>query len=441
MSVKEKCMCGNKKCDSKVAPGNTGMFSDKSLKFYEDPLTFIQAQTETYNTRVFMARLALKPTLVIADHALVAHFLESCSADFHNGLRDNFSELFGDSILFADEEKALQLREVLMPLFDQKYFSNSSENLKILLEDWYSDLDLSNEINFYEEFKNLALIYNLEVFLGLNHKDDLELMRDYMSSSKEHWHGVLSLPFHISLPVWGNTGYSRAMDAKGRLQTIIRERLRTNSSAFVDQLNDNNNIMQEESVCDHLLLFTCALIPKAVGAILSVVLEVSWYWTPLLDAAGNIHNDHLEHMLLEVTRLYPPFIGGIRVADVDTRVGEYHVRKGTTVHFSLLGCMRDPARFPDPDTFRPERWSKKADPLLGREDMLGFGSGAHACVGRSFSWEIIKEMTRFTMKTFSLNPTLPDSFPKVKFLPCLRPLTPTLFKPSPRINPSNQTKE
>ena len=53
--------------------------------------------------------------------------------------------------------------------------------------------------------------------------------------------------------------------------------------------------------------------------------------------------------------MYPPFIGGIRIASRETLVELYHLPAGTPVHFSLLGAMRDPVKFPDPNTFIPDR--------------------------------------------------------------------------------------
>ena len=36
-------------------------------------------------------------------------------------------------------------------------------------------------------------------------------------------------------------------------------------------------------------------------------------------------------------------------------VGAYHVPGGAAVHYSFLAGMRDPNKFPDPNTFNPDR--------------------------------------------------------------------------------------
>ena len=62
-----------------------------------------------YTTRLKKKLICSLP-VVLAEHSLIKHFLDSCIHDFYNGLRDNYSELFGDSILFADAQSKLQLR-------------------------------------------------------------------------------------------------------------------------------------------------------------------------------------------------------------------------------------------------------------------------------------------------------------------------------------------
>jgi len=399
------------------------------MRMFEDPFKFIQTEIQTHNSRNFLTRLALKQTIVLAEHKLIKHFLDNCMQDFYNGLKDNYSELFGDSILFADANTAIKLREILLPLFHTNILQNYEDSLQGILKDWSTELDGKNEVNLYEEIKQLALTFNLEIFLGIHHKDDIELLREFSGYSREHWHGVIAIPMNIRIPFWGNSGYSTAVKAKQRLIEIIQSRYTAKCSEFMENLKAKK--MADESVFDHLLLFSCALIPKAVGAILSVFFELGWYYKPFLNENGELEDDVLERILLEIARMYPPFIGGIRVASTETTVGGYHIPKGTGLHYSLLCGMRDPVKFPDPDTFNPDRWRDDATPKLTKADLLSFGSGPHDCVGRHYSWRCVMNIARFILKRFDLTATteIPvGHFPAVKYLPCLRPATPTLFQ-------------
>ncbi len=61
-----------------------------------------------------------------------------------------------------------------------------------------------------------------------------------------------------------------------------------------------------------------------------------------------------------------------RVALTDLRVGGVDVAAGTTLLLLLAAANRDPARFPAPERFDPDR---------DTSGHLGFGAGIHACLG------------------------------------------------------------
>ena len=47
-----------------------------------------------------------------------------------------------------------------------------------------------------------------------------------------------------------------------------------------------------------------------------------------VNEAGEIKEDDLENILLEILRLFPPFFGSLRVATDDFDLGDFHVEKG-----------------------------------------------------------------------------------------------------------------
>ena len=78
-----------------------------------------------------------------------------------------------------------------------------------------------------------------------------------------------------------------------------------------------------------ILIFSCALIPKAVGSVLVMLFELMHKWEHLLQQDGTLSASDLECVLLEVMRLYPPFIGNIKVIPLNhltTQISEVFPR-------------------------------------------------------------------------------------------------------------------
>ncbi|MFJ4776491.1 cytochrome P450 [Streptomyces sp. NPDC088762] len=87
----------------------------------------------------------------------------------------------------------------------------------------------------------------------------------------------------------------------------------------------------------------------------------------------------------EALRLYPPVWLIPAVAREGAALGGRRVRPGTIVWCSPWATHRDPRWFPDPDRFRPERWSPHARRAVPDHAWFPFGSGPRACLGARFA--------------------------------------------------------
>src|SRR5262249_52451965 len=77
---------------------------------------------------------------------------------------------------------------------------------------------------------------------------------------------------------------------------------------------------------------------------------------------------------------HPPIWWINREALIDTRIGDWAVPRGTTLFISPYVCHRDPARWEEPGTFRPDRFLDVPDPTR-MPGFLPFGLGRRACIG------------------------------------------------------------
>lgn len=94
-----------------------------------------------------------------------------------------------------------------------------------------------------------------------------------------------------------------------------------------------------------------------------------------------------EAVVLEAMRLYPPVWGIGRQALRDVQIGEYRLPKGSNVFMSQWVVHRDPALFPEPERFWPERWidGQPDGPRPARFAYFPFGGGPRICIGNRFA--------------------------------------------------------
>ncbi len=85
----------------------------------------------------------------------------------------------------------------------------------------------------------------------------------------------------------------------------------------------------------------------------------------------------IPNMVEEMLRLEAPTSGMWRVVKRDSEVAGVPVKAGTMLMLRFAAANRDPAKFDDPDAFRPDRRNARTH--------LAFGRGIHMCVGNMLS--------------------------------------------------------
>lgn len=130
-------------------------------------------------------------------------------------------------------------------------------------------------------------------------------------------------------------------------------------------------------------------------------------------------SEYLYWCIMEALRIFPPVpLGFGRVLETDFEHAGQLIPKGTFVTPSVRVIHRDPAIWPEPDKFKPERWAKAAE--LHPAAFLGFGLGQRNCVGGKLAMHELKLVFQMLLTNFRLEKT-PETPDKYDFI------SPTLF--------------
>jgi len=90
----------------------------------------------------------------------------------------------------------------------------------------------------------------------------------------------------------------------------------------------------------------------------------------------------------------------------------FHIPKGTTIYTNLWGVHHDEKLFPDPFSFRPERFINERDQFVKHEAVIPFSLGKRFCLGEPLArMELFLYFTSMLQKFTFVNPegqVLPD---------------------------------
>jgi len=108
---------------------------------------------------------------------------------------------------------------------------------------------------------------------------------------------------------------------------------------------------------------------------------------------------YLEACIKETLRLLPPAIRTDRLCVKDWEEDGLFIPKGMSISIPVFAIHHDPSIWSEPETFRPERFSKEEEANIQPYSWLPFGGGPRQCIGERFAMVEMKiAMTKLLSK-------------------------------------------
>ncbi|KAJ4944364.1 hypothetical protein JOQ06_012908 [Pogonophryne albipinna] len=100
--------------------------------------------------------------------------------------------------------------------------------------------------------------------------------------------------------------------------------------------------------------------------------------------------EYLDSVVNECLRLYPPAGRLERIAKETVKISGITIPKDMLVMVPVYALHRDPELWPEPEEFRPDRFSKQNKQSINPYTYLPFGLGPRNCIGMRFALVLIK---------------------------------------------------
>ncbi|XP_020294943.1 cytochrome P450 4C1-like isoform X2 [Pseudomyrmex gracilis] len=94
---------------------------------------------------------------------------------------------------------------------------------------------------------------------------------------------------------------------------------------------------------------------------------------------------YLDRVIKESRRLYPTIPYIVRKLSDDTKIGDYTIPNNTRVHILILLLHRNPAIWPDPLKFDPDRFLPENIKSMHPYAYIPFSAGPRNCIGQKFA--------------------------------------------------------
>ena len=121
--------------------------------------------------------------------------------------------------------------------------------------------------------------------------------------------------------------------------------------------------------------------------------------------------EYTGRVIQEALRMYPVAWLLTRYATQDVELDGHLIPQGADVMFSPYALHHDPANYPDPEVFDPDRWLPDRVKSVPRTAFLPFGTGVRKCVGESFAFSEMVIMVATFASSWRMTPVHADPNP------------------------------
>jgi cytochrome P450 len=272
--------------------------------------------------------------------------------------------------LFLDPPDHTRLRKLVSKAFAPKVVSALQPEIRALVDGLIDRVVENGEFEVVEDFAHPLPVAVICRLLGVPLEDEPQFSRASALLAQ-------ALDPFVAFTGAVRDGFEERMQAARWLREyfhgLIEERRSRPGDDFISGLiaveESGDQLSHDEiiSTCNLLLIAghetTVNLIGNAILAMLRNPIE----WDALSADAGRAP------AIVEETLRYDPPVQMVgRIALDDMAIGGIEVPAGDIMFLLLAAAQRDPAEFDRPDTFDPDR---------GTLRHLGFGRGAHYCLG------------------------------------------------------------
>lgn len=299
-------------------------------------------------------------------------------------------------------------RRLMLPAFQkaavQTYLQDMTAATQVMLAGWH----VGQRIDVSQELLRLTMRISALTLFG-QEKAEAGV---HIGASVDEWIDFVMSLGHLMPYDLPGFPYRRWLNLSQQIETATRELIADKRAAgasdhsllsMLIQLRDQDGApISEADLVGHISLLLWGSRDASVYAITWTLFLLSQHPAILADVvdelAGQLTSGVsspeqldqlplLERVINESLRLLPPFPVLHRVAGQAGELGGYAIPPQTEIVLSLYHTHRQPDPFPDPLSFRPDRWLTLQPGLF---DYVPFGVGPRMCIGVSFAMQELK---------------------------------------------------
>lgn len=409
----------NRDLQQVLPPGPSVPAALQLLATWKRPAASLEGLRRRYGRRITVQLPFQPPFVILSDPRDIKDLFTAPPDVLHPGEGARVLEpLIGrNSVILLDEAPHLEQRKLLLPAFHGEKMKRLSGLMTELAERELDSWPAEEPVALHPRLQRLTLEIILRAVFGLEQGQRLDELRDAVT-------GVLAFsenPLSVLPPLqrWAGGWFpplKRFLSQSRRADALIFEQIDERRaegdqgredvlSLLLQARHEDGSPMSPQELRDELMT-------ALVAGHETTASQLAWAFVRLareprvvqrlgaeLDAGD--HDEYLSATITEILRLKPVLPNAEpRLTKQPVTIGAFEYPPGVCLLASAYLVQHDPDIYPDPYSFRPERFLDKPP---GTYTWIPFGGGRRRCLGASFALQEMKIVLGAVLRRYSLS--------------------------------------
>ena len=409
----------------KLPPGPRTPSLIQTIGWWTRTPTYVERLRRRYGKRFTMRVMGQPPAVVLSDPDDIRELFTAPPDAVHPGEGARLLEpvVGPNSVILLDEEPHLEQRRLLLPAFHGERMQGLVGLMEELTAREIAGWPVGEPVAVHPRLQKLTLEIILRAVFGLDEGPRLERLRDLVTAVLEYGDNPVS-----ALPA-----AQRLLSGRGRLGRFERNRAEVDRElyALMDERrgedserddvlamllaarHSDGTAMADEEIRDELVTALVAGHETTASSLAFAFEQIAR--APQVQARlAEGDEAYLEATINEVLRRRPVLPNPEpRLTKQPVTIGGWTYPAGVFLIASAILIHHDPAIYPEPYAFRPERF---LDTKPGTYTWLPFGGGRRRCLGASFALVEMRVVLRAVADRFTLAAPGPARLPKRRMI-------------------------
>jgi cytochrome P450 len=403
---------------SHLPPGPRMPSALQAIGWWSRPTAFVERCRARYGDRFTIRLPGQSPFVLISDPEQIKQVFQAPPEVLHPGEGARILEpvVGAHSVILLDEGPHMRQRKLLLPAFHGERMQRLSGLMSELAEREVASWPLEQPVGLHPRLQELTLEVILRAVFGLERGAQLDELRELLTELLAFGESPLSLlpPAQRLLKGRGPVGRMEriAAQADELIFGLIEERREHGAdgedvlSLLLGARDEDGEPMRRAELRDEL-------VTALVAGHETTASQLAWAFERIAREPGvqrSLHAEldedsddaYLTATVNEILRRRPVLPNAEpRLVKQPIEVGGVRYEPGVVLFASAYLVHHDPAIYPDPYAFRPERFLGVSP---GTYTWIPFGGGRRRCIGASFALLEMKLVLRAALQRYELRP-------------------------------------